>query len=93
MPQLVALYDAKGDWDVFVVEGLQQGVLNPVRQAVDVLGRRLPDWVGARSLGGIKPSETDRLARELKGLSMAERRSLCEEQSQGRSLTYFGSKA
>lgn len=93
MPQLAALYDEKGDWDVFVVEGLERGVLDPKRNTIDLLGRSLPDWVGARTLNGVKPSEGLRLALELKGRSKEKRQNFFEEQAQGQSLVYSGTQA
>ena len=93
MPQLAALYDEKGDWDVYVVEGLAQGALDPIKNTWDVLGGSLPDWTGARTVSGIKPSEAQRLANELKGLSKERRQAFFEEHSQGASLSYFGTQA
>ena len=93
MPQLAALYDENGDWDVYVVEGLQHGVLNPKRNTEDVLGRSLPEWAGARIISGVKPSEAQRLARELKGFSKERRQTFFEQQSQGTSLGYSGTQA
>ncbi len=93
MPLLAALYDENGDWDVFVVDGLQKGVLDPVRTQVDVLGRPLPDWVGSTIVRGIKSTESRRLAHELKGFSKERRRRFFEAQAQGQSLSYSGTQA
>ena len=92
MPQLAALYDNSGDWDVFVVEGLERGVLSRTRNTADVLGRKLPLWTGARVLNGIKPSESVRLAQELKGFSKHQRHAFFEQQAIGASLSYSGTQ-
>ena len=93
MPQLAALYDQEGEWDVYVVEGLVRGVLEPTRNTFDVLGDPLPDWAGARTINEIKPTDTQRLARQLKGLSRERRRAFFDERAQGASLSYSGTQA
>ena len=93
MPQLAALYDSAGDWDVCVVEGLERGVLNPIKNTADVLGRKLPTWAGARVLGGIKPSESVRLANELGGLLKTQHQAFFEQQAHVRSPEYSGTQA
>jgi hypothetical protein len=93
MAQLAALYDEKGQWDVFVVEGLHRGGLEPARNTIDVLGRTLPDWVGAKALNGIKTTDASNLANHLKGLPKERRQRFFEEQSGGASLSYFGTQA
>jgi type IV secretory pathway protease TraF len=93
MAQLAALYDEKNDWDVFVVEGLHRGVLNPTKNRTDVLGRTLPRWAGARVLNSIKASDAVKLAKHLIGLPKERRQSLFEEQAEVASVTYFGTQA
>ena len=93
MPLLAALYDEKGDWDVYVVDGLQKGVLNPAKCTTDVLGRPLPDWAGSRIIRGIRPSESRRLAQELKGFSKERRWRYFEDQAEGQSLSYSGTQS
>jgi hypothetical protein len=93
MAQLAALYDEKGHWDVFVVEGLHRGALQPTRNTTDVLGRTLPDWVGAKALNGITATDSSKLANHLKGLPKGRRQRFFEEQSEGAPLIYFGTQA
>jgi len=93
MAQLAALYDEKGEWDVFVVEGLHRGVLDRVKNKTDVLGRALPDWTGARAQNCIKPSDAVRVANHLKGLSKDRRKRVFEEEAARASSSYYGTQA
>lgn len=83
MAYLTALHFENGTWDVFVTEGLVRGVLNRSRVEEDVLGRQLPPYRTLEGLPLVKPSETIRLANELKGLSRSKRQEVFRQWSSG----------
>jgi len=92
MPELAALYDRKGKWDVFVVysKALYPNLDDGLK--VDLLGKRLPDWVSARVLQGITEVDGQRIAMQLRGLTAAGRQAYFQAETRGQSIQHFGTK-